>query len=54
MNATDGSLSPLNKFGFTTGTYNTDITVNNSNGSYVMDGVARPPAAPDRVLRGSI
>ena len=32
----DGSLSPLNKFGFTTGTFNTDITVNIHTGNFVV------------------
>ena len=43
MNAADGSLSPLNKFGFTTGTYNTDIAVNVYTGNFVMGWAGATP-----------
>jgi hypothetical protein len=42
IRASDGALSPLQKFGYGRGTYNTDITVNTANWNYVMGWVALP------------
>ena len=41
----DGTLSPLQKFWYGTGTFNTDITVNTANGNYVMGYVANNAGA---------
>ena len=42
VRAIDGALSPLQKFFYGTGTYNTDITVNTETNSYVVGWVVLP------------